>query len=319
MTVVAAREQLCQVGGIEICFEEFGNPDDPPLLLIMGLGGQMIAWPDGFCERLAAQGLRVIRFDNRDCGRSTHFADTPPPSTWSILRRRPRPAVYTLDEMAADAVGLLDHLGIQRSHVVGASMGGMIAQVIATRAPQRVRSLTSIRSSTGSRRHGQPRARMWPLLLLGQATDRTSYEERFVRFAKAISSPGFATDEPALRQLARASFDRGFDEAGTMRQLGAVIASGDRTRSLARIEAPTLVIHGTDDPLIRVSGGRATARAIPGAQLTLIDGMGHDLPRELWPRIASAIARHVNSRSACREPWHRDRLLLRDPEERLLQ
>ena len=294
MTAIAGREQLCRVRGIKICFEEIGDPDGEPLLLIMGLGGQMIAWPTEFCEQLAARGFRVIRFDNRDCGRSTHFADTQPPSTWSILRRRPRPAGYTLDDMAADAIGLLDHLEIQRAHVIGASMGGMIAQVIATRAPRRVRSLTSIRSSTGSRWRGQPRARMWPLLLGGPATDRTSYEERFVRFAKAIASPGFATDEPALRELARASFDRGFDEGGTRRQLGAVIASGDRTRSLARIEAPTLVIHGTDDPLIRVSGGRATARAIPGAELMLIDGMAHDLPRELWPRIASAIGCHVN-------------------------
>ena len=294
MTAVAASEQFCQVGGIEICFEEIGDPDGEPLLLIMGLGGQMIAWPDEFCEQLASRGLRVIRFDNRDCGRSTHLADTQPPSTWSILRRRPRPAGYTLDHMATDAIGLLDHLGIQKTHLIGASMGGMIAQVIAARAPRRVRSLTSIRSSTGSRWRGQPKARMWPLLLGGAATDRVSYEERFVHLSKAIASPGFATDEPALRELARASYDRGFDEAGAKRQLGAVIASGDRTRSLAGIEAPTLVIHGTHDPLIRVSGGKATARAIPGAELMLIDGMAHDLPRELWPRIAGAIDCQMN-------------------------
>ena len=188
MTAIAGREQLCRVRGIKICFEEIGDPDGEPLLLIMGLGGQMIAWPTEFCERLAARGFRVIRFDNRDCGRSAHFADTQPPSTWSILRRRPRPAGYTLDDMAADAIGLLDHLEIQRAHLIGASMGGMIAQVIATRAPRRVRSLTSIRSSTGSRWRGRPRARMWPLLLGGSATDRPSYEERFVRFAKAIAS-----------------------------------------------------------------------------------------------------------------------------------
>ena len=204
--------------------------------------------------------------------------------------------------MAADAVGLLDHLEIEKAHVVGRSMGGMIAQVIAARAPRRVRSLTSIISNTGNRWRGQPRARMWPLLLGGHATDRASYEERLVSVGKAIASPGFATDEPALRSLARASFDRGFDEAGTMRQLGAVIASGDRTGSLARIEAPTLVIHGTDDTLVRVSGGRATARAIRGAQLMLIDGMSHDLPRELWPRVAGAIASHVDCAGPTLQP-----------------
>ena len=292
---VIACEQLCRVGEIEICFEEIGDPQDPPLLLIAGLGMQMISWPDELCRQLAARGFRVIRFDNRDCGRSTHLRDIPPPGSWSILRRRPRPAGYTLEDMAADALGLLDHLEIERAHVVGRSMGGMIAQVVAARAPQRVQSLTSIMSTTGSRWHGQPRARMWPLLLGGQATDRQSYEERLVRLGTAIASPGFATDEEALRELAWASFDRGFDEAGTMRQLGAVIASGDRTKSLSRIEAPTLVIHGTSDPLVRVSGGKATARAIAGAQLKLIDGMAHDLPRELWPRIAGAITRHVNT------------------------
>ena len=292
---VVARERFSRAGDIEICFEEIGDPSDPPLLLIAGLGMQMISWPDELCRQLAARGLRVIRFDNRDCGRSTHLTDTPPPSSWSVLRRRPRPVGYTLDDMAADALGLLNHLEIERAHVVGRSMGGMIAQVVAARAPQRVRSLTSIMSTTGNRWRGQPRPRMWPLLLRGHATDRASYEERLVRVGAAIASPGFATDEAALRELARASFDRGFDEAGAMRQLGAVIASGDRTKSLARIEAPTLVIHGTRDPLVRVSGGMATARAIPGAQLKLIDGMAHDLPRELWPWIAGAITRHVNA------------------------
>jgi pimeloyl-ACP methyl ester carboxylesterase len=288
------NEQFCTTGEIELCYERFGDPDDPAMVLVMGLATQMVAWHDEFCAGLAERGFCVVRFDNRDVGRSTHLDGAPPPTTGSILRRRPRPVAYTLAEMADDTAGLLDCLEVDKAHLVGVSMGGMIAQLVAANRPERVLSLTSIMSNTGSLRHGQARPSLWPLLLRPRGRgDVDSYTDRVVEIFTAIGSPGYAADELELRELARLSYVRGHDDAGALRQLGAIIATGNRTAALRRIDAPTLVIHGTADRLIAPSGGRATARAIPGARLMVVPHMGHDLPRTLWPRLIGAIADHA--------------------------
>jgi pimeloyl-ACP methyl ester carboxylesterase len=258
------------------------------MLLVMGLNTQMVGWHADFCRTLAGRGFHVVRFDNRDVGRSTHFTDVAPPTPAQLLTRRVHPA-YTLEDMADDAVGLLDHLGVDAAHVVGASMGGMIAQSIAIRHPRRVLSLASIMSTTGSRFRGQPAFRLYPVLLRRAPTEREAYVEHAVRVFRAIGSSGYRFDESDLRERAALSYDRGHDQTAAGRQIAAIIASGDRTKALAGVRVPTLVIHGKADRLVRPSGGRATARAIPGARLELIDGMGHDLPRELWPRVVDAL------------------------------
>jgi pimeloyl-ACP methyl ester carboxylesterase len=287
-------EQLCTVGDIELCYETFGDASDPALLLVMGLGTQMVAWREEFCERLAARGFHVIRFDNRDIGRSTHLRHVKPPTTVQLVRRDPRAATYTLEDMAADTAGLLDCLGIEAAHVVGVSMGGMIAQTLAGRAPERVLTLTSIMSTTGSRWKGQPAPRVYPFLIAKPPRSVEDAQERAVKLFRIVGSTGFERDEDDLRRLIARSIERGRgDTAGTARQLAAIIASGDRTQALGNITAPTLVIHGTSDKLVRPSGGRATAKAIPGARLEIIEGMGHDLPRALWPRIIDLISEHA--------------------------
>ncbi len=293
MSIRLPSESFCRAGDVELCFETFGEPDQPAVLLIMGLGTQMLAWHEDFCELLAQRGFHVVRFDNRDCGRSTHLDQFPPPSVTELLTRHIRQPAYTLDDMARDATGLLDHLDVDAAHVVGASMGGMIAQTLAAQSPARVRSLVSIMSNTGSRRHGQPAPRVLPLLLRHPPTDREAYIEQMVRVFGVVGSPGYERDEEGLRALLAMSHDRGATSNGTARQLAAIIASGNRTRSLRTIRAPTLVIHGAADRLVSPSGGRATARAIPGAHLLLLGGMGHDLPRQLWPVLVSAIAHNA--------------------------
>jgi pimeloyl-ACP methyl ester carboxylesterase len=282
-------ERFCKVGEVELCYEPFGDPDHPAVLLVMGLGTQMLGWHADFCRRLAERGFFVVRYDNRDVGRSTHLSDRPAPTPRELVARRIRRPAYLLEDMAADGVGLLDELGVEQAHLVGASMGGMIAQTIAARHPERALSLVSIMSSTGSRWSGQPAPRILPVFLQKPVATREAYEERIVKLFELIGSPGFERDPDELRELARASWDRGVDPAGFARQLGAIIASGHRAADLTRITAPTLVVHGKADRLIRPSGGRATARAIPGARLELIDGMGHDLPRALWPRLVAGI------------------------------
>jgi len=286
-------EQFCDVGrGITLCYETFGDPSDPTALLIMGLGTQMLAWQEDFCTQLAAKGLHVVRFDNRDIGRSTHLA-APPPTIGQLLRRSRRAASYTLAEMAEDTAGLLGELGLSPAHVIGASMGGMIAQTLAVRHPEHVRSLVSIMSNTGSRLSGQPTLRVYPILLARPPVGRDAYIAQIERTFAAIGSSGLPRDPDDIRRLAAASYDRDHDPHGLGRQLAAILASGNRTRDLHRITAPTLVVHGKADPLVSYTGGRATARAIPGAQLMSVEGMGHDLPRAVWPRLIEAIAVHT--------------------------
>jgi pimeloyl-ACP methyl ester carboxylesterase len=291
-------ESFCRVGDIEICFETFGDPADPAVLLVMGLGTQMLGWHEDFCKDLAGRGFHVIRYDNRDIGRSTILSSAPVPTLGQIVRRDKRAASYTLAEMAADGVGLLDHLGIERAHIVGVSMGGMIAQTIAARRPERVLSLTSIMSSTGSRWRGQPALRTYRQFLRPVSTDRATYIAQTAALFDIIGSPGFDRADEDLRSLLGAMYDRGHDPGSVTRQLAAILASGDRTAELRHITAPTLVIHGTADKLVAPSGGRATARAIPGARLLMIEGMGHDLPRGAWPQLIDAIVE--NTRRAAR-------------------
>jgi pimeloyl-ACP methyl ester carboxylesterase len=287
------NEQFAKVGDVELCYETFGDPGDPAILLIMGLATQMIGWHADFCEELAGRGFFVIRYDNRDVGRSTHFDHVRPPTAGQLLRRRFPRLAYTLEDMADDAVGLLDHLGIDRAHVVGASMGGMIAQLVAARSPERVLSLVSIMSTTGSLWRGQPALRVYPFLLRRPATDREAATERIVRLFRLVGSRGFPSDEVELRELLALGYDRDPSQAGPARQLAAIAANGNRIAFLRRITAPTLVIHGTVDRLVRPSGGKATARAIRGARLMLIKGMGHDLPRGAWPRIIDGIVENA--------------------------
>jgi pimeloyl-ACP methyl ester carboxylesterase len=294
-------ERFTTVGDVELCYETFGNPADPAVLLIMGLGTQMIGWHEDFCRELVERGFLVIRYDNRDSGRSTHFDSVRPPTPGQFVSRRIRRPAYTLTDMAADAAGLLDALGIEAAHVVGASMGGMIAQTLAVQHPERVLSLTSIMSNTGSRWSGQAALRLWPYFLRRPKAGKEAFVERIVQVFHLIGSPGFPHDDPWLREMASLSFDRGADAASTARQLGGILASGNRTTSLRRITAPTLVIHGTADHLVKPSGGRATARAIPGARLLMIEGMGHDLPRGAWPQIIDGIVENA-ARAERRDP-----------------
>jgi pimeloyl-ACP methyl ester carboxylesterase len=286
-------EQLARIGDVELCYETFGDHADPAILLVMGLGTQMLAWRDDFCNELVKRGFFVIRYDNRDVGRSTRFSGVRPPGLVELLRRKPKDAAYTLDDMAADGVGLLDKLGIERAHVVGASMGGMIAQVMAVRHPDRVLSLTSIMSTTGGRFVGMQSPRVMPYLVGALPRDEDEYVERARSLFSLIGSPGFDRDDEEFERLARQSFQRGISPAGTGRQLAAIVGAGDRTKDLAKITAPTLVIHGSADKMIAPSGGRATAKAIAGAKLLVIDGMGHDLPRGLYERLADAIAENA--------------------------
>jgi pimeloyl-ACP methyl ester carboxylesterase len=291
-------ERLCDVGrGITLCCETVGDPSDPTALLVMGLGTQMVAWHEDFCRGLAGRGLYVVRFDNRDIGRSTHVQGRPPTIPQLLLRSK-RAATYTLADMAGDAAGLLRELELAPAHVIGASMGGMIAQTLAARHPESVRSLVSIMSNTGRFWSGQPSLRVYSTLLRRAPREREAFVTHMERVFAAIGSPGLPRDLDDIRALAATSYDRDHDPEGPGRQLAAIIASGDRTAELRTITAPTLVIHGSADPLVAPSGGRATARAIPGAELVSIDGMGHDLPRAAWPQLIDAIAEHARRTDA---------------------
>jgi pimeloyl-ACP methyl ester carboxylesterase len=282
-------EELAHVNGIEIAYERLGDPSGQPLLLVMGLGMQLIHWDRELCDLLVERGFHLIRFDNRDAGHSTKI-DAPVPDVRRAMVGLRVEAPYRLRDMAADAVGLLDHLGIPAAHVVGASMGGMIAQTIAIEHPERVLSLTSIMSTTGEKRVGRPKFRVWGVLMRQAPRQKEGYIDHFVRVFRMIGSRGFPFDEARIRELAAATWERDHDPRGTGRQLAAIIASGDRTAQLRALRVPTTVIHGRDDPLVPFRGGRATAEAIPDAKLIAIPGMGHDLPREIWPQVVDAIA-----------------------------
>jgi pimeloyl-ACP methyl ester carboxylesterase len=286
-------ERFARVGDLELCYETFGDPADPAMLLVMGLGTQMIGWHEEFCAMLAGRGFHVIRYDNRDIGRSTHLKAAAPTQRQVATRDR-RAATYTLDDMAEDAARLLTALDREAAHVVGVSMGGMIAQVLAARRPERVLSLASIMSTTGARWRGQPALRVMPFFLRPRPSTREEAVERTLALFRLVGSPGFDRDEERLREMSNLAFERGpGDAAGTGRQLAAIFASGDRTPSLSRITAPTVVIHGTNDRLVSPSGGRATAAAIPGASLEMITGMGHDLPRGVWSRVVDLVVENT--------------------------
>jgi pimeloyl-ACP methyl ester carboxylesterase len=288
MTVARSGEQFAHAGEIEVAFETFGDPDDPPVLMIMGLGSQMIHWPDGLCERLAERGYLLIRLDNRDAGHSTRLNGTAS-KLGELMRGEPATPPYLLADMAADSVGLLDELGINRAHVVGASLGGMIAQQLAIHHPERVLSLASIMSTTGERSVGGATEEATQLLLSRPPTERQAYIDGAVAGRRVLGSVDGLRDDDLVREVAARAFDRGVYPEGTGRQLAAILASGDRTPQLRELEIPTVVIHGEIDPLIGASGGKATAAAIPGSELVLIEGMGHDLPPGAWERIVDAL------------------------------
>jgi pimeloyl-ACP methyl ester carboxylesterase len=297
-------EQFCDIGGgISLCYERFGEEADPPMLLIMGLGTQMIGWPDEFCAQLAEHGFHVIRFDNRDIGRSTRVQG-PPPTPRQLLTRKIDPVLYRLSDMANDAANLLRELNLAPAHVVGASMGGMIAQTLAAQKPQSTRSLVSIMSNTGNRWKGQPAFGIYRYLLRKAPDDRQGYIEYTTKVFEAIGSRGLPFDKERVRDMVARSYDRGHDPAGPGRQLGAIVASGDRTAELRTIRVPTLVIHGSKDKMVARSGGLATVTAIPGAKLMIVEGMGHDLPEAAWPQLVPAIAEHAHAadRSASSAP-----------------
>jgi pimeloyl-ACP methyl ester carboxylesterase len=297
VTVTASQELFAPVGrDVELCYQTFGTPDGDPLLLVMGLGGPLTWWDEELCELLVDRGFYVIRFDNRDCGRSSKGTARVTRATLVRAFAGQRVRVpYSIEDMAEDAFGLLDHLGLASAHVCGVSMGGMIAQTMAILHPQRVRSLTSIMSTTGKRTVGWQHPSLLPTLL-GQAAGRAGYIEMSVRTWKLIGSPGYPTTEERTRARAGETYDRGVSRSGTLRQMMAILTQPNRAPKLHALTMPALVVHGLADKMVHVSGGRATARAIPGAELLLIDGMGHDLPPALFETFADAIRRTANRR-----------------------
>ena len=281
-----------EANGIELEYDVHGHADDPPLLLIMGLSAQMTMWRDEFVHELAGRGFRVIRFDNRDIGLSSFIdeAGVPDIATAMTTGQLP-PAPYTLDDMADDAAGLLEALGIERAHIVGASMGGMIAQTFAIRHPGRTITLCSIMSTTGNPGVGQADpALVGDLFMAKPPTSAEEAEEAGIQATKLIGSPGYPADEQKVREYARSAFERSFHPAGVARQMLAIVHQPDRTEALGKVTAPALVIHGDADPLVTPSGGQATAAAIPGAELWVQAGVGHDIPPALYAETADRIA-----------------------------
>jgi pimeloyl-ACP methyl ester carboxylesterase len=290
------NQKVSKVGpaGIDIAYQRLGKSDAPVVLLIMGVGAQSIHWPDAFCHALVDRGLQIIRFDNRDVGLSTHLTDSPAPNLPAALAGDLSSVAYTLSDMAADAVGLLDALGFGKAHVVGASMGGAIAQTMAVEHPDRVRSLTSMMSTTGNMSVGQPSPEVLREVFSGpRATTREEVIQQMLRAFRAVGSPEYPSDQEEVAARASRAYDRAYDPIGVARQAIASVASGDRTERLRHLNVPTLVIHGVADRMCDVSGGRATAEAIPGAELFLIEGMGHDLPPGLRSQLAERIAGFV--------------------------
>jgi pimeloyl-ACP methyl ester carboxylesterase len=286
-------EEVVDAGnGISLAYEEIGDAAADPVVLIAGLGQQLHSWPDAFCTELAARGRRVIRFDNRDTGLSTHLGFRPPRPREMVLQRW-SPEQYDLADMAADTVGLLDAIGCAEADVVGVSMGGMIAQMVAARHPARVRTLTSIMSTTGSRRVGRPALSTWRRMVAPPPRTRDEAVARALMMFRHIGSHGFPLDEAWVGELAGTGWDRDPSAAGTLRQLAAILKSGNRTRLLRGITAPTLVVHGDRDRMVHPTGGAATVRAIRGARLETITGMGHDLPKGVLPTLLDLIDGHA--------------------------
>ncbi len=279
---------IVHANGVDLCCETIGSGD--PLLLVHGLGAQLIDWHDGLYRKLGDRGFSVTRYDNRDVGLSTKMEDKPAPDFAAILGGDTSTAPYRVADMAADAAALIEALELVPAHVVGVSMGGMIVQQLAIDRPDLVRSLCSIMSTTGDPSVGRPSDAALQVLLTPPPTEREAFCDREVETWKVIGSPGFPFDEAEVRRRAAASFDRSFHPEGVARQLAAIMASPDRTEALRSVHVPALIIHGEDDALINVTGGRATAAAIPGAELLLIPGMGHSLPPEVWDEVVDAIA-----------------------------
>jgi pimeloyl-ACP methyl ester carboxylesterase len=290
---VVSGELVAPVGNeVELCYQTFGDPSDEPLLLVMGLGGPMTWWDTELCVMLANAGFYVVRYDNRDTGRSTRIRTR---ATRGQLVRafggRKVKSPYLMSDLAADAVALMDHLGLGSAHLAGISMGGMIAQTVAVEHPKRVRSLTSIMSTTGRRTVGWQDPRLIPALIAPRKPGRESYVSTSVAFWDVIGSPGYPADRDKLTSRAGETFDRGYSASGVMRQMLAILQQPDRTHRLRSLRIPALVVHGMADKMVHVSGGRSTAAAIPGAELVLVDGMGHDLPPALFETLVEAIAR----------------------------
>ncbi|MBB6626972.1 alpha/beta hydrolase [Nocardioides sp. KIGAM211] len=278
--------------GVELCYQTFGDPDDEPLLLVMGLGGPMNWWDEELCRMLARQGFFAIRYDNRDTGRSTRIAQRVGRS--AVVRAFAGTKVrapYSITDMAQDAFGLMDHLGLESAHVAGVSMGGMIVQTMAIDHPERVRSMTSIMSTTGKRSVGWQHPSLLPALIGSRGPGRDAYIRTSVTTWKMIGSPGFPQTYDQTAKRAGETFDRGVSASGVMRQMLAVLTQPNRGSRLHSLHVPTLVIHGLADKMVHVSGGRATAAAVPGAELLLIDGMGHDMPHELFETFVAGIRR----------------------------
>lgn len=292
--------RFARTNGIELAYDSFGDAAAQPLLLVMGLGTQMIAWDEAFCEQLAARGYHVIRFDNRDIGLSTRFTQAGLPDIKALMMRGlanrpvdPASVPYTLADMAADTVGLLDALGIPDAHVVGMSMGGAIAQEIALRYPKRVRTLVSIMATSGAPGLPPPQLAAMTVLMTPTPTDRAGYIERHLHVMKVLRGGIFPEEERHDARRAARAFDRGVNPAGYARQLAAIIASGSRKERLASLRTPTLVIHGDRDPLVPIECGKDVAQTVPGAHMLTIRGMGHALPRSAWPQVIDAIVEHA--------------------------
>ena len=288
---------VAQVNGIDLCYQTFGDPTKPTVLLVMGLGTQMLGWDEVFCTQLAERGYHVIRFDNRDIGKSTWFDHEEIPSPVALIAKMAiglKPKVpYTLKDMAGDAIGLLDALGIAKAHVVGASMGGMIGQQMAIDHPERLLTLTSIMSTTGDPKVPSAKPEAAALLTAKPVADEDTFIVFYRRLMKVLRAGDFPEDEALDESRGRAAWKRGYHPAGSGRQLAAIIASGNRTQALADVRVPTLVIHGRPDPLVRVEGGMATAAAIPGAKLVILERMGHALPLSMWGTVIDAVVAHA--------------------------
>lgn len=292
MSAPDTARRAALANGLEIAYETFGDPADPTLLLVMGLGSPMIYWDADFCRGLAARGFHVVRYDNRDCGHSSSMDTQGAVSTATLVKAflgRNVPGAYGITDLADDAAALLDALGVEAAHVVGVSMGGMIAQTLTLQHPERVLSLASISSTTGNRRVGQQHPALLPRLLVGSGSSREDYIAHMLRMGPRTGSPAHPRPEAERRAFAEACWEYGINRAGTARHMVAVLTQADRTVALGQVTVPTVVIHGSADVMVRPSGGQATASAVPGSSYVVVPGMGHDLPRALWPLIHDAL------------------------------